>query len=136
MGTNVSPEPSTIVYLNTESANVYKSPSTGSPVLGVARRGAVLEVTRVLGSWVKVVWPDAQHGTGYVHVSMGLIALGSTPVPNRGDPDTLVSLVVPLEFRLDHFEHLLSEGIHQLLGVDRSDAADHPGAKVFLDAVN
>jgi hypothetical protein len=41
-----------------------------------------------------------------------------------------------LRLRLDHIEHLLSEGIHQLLGVDRPDAADHPGAKVFLDAVN
>jgi len=37
--------------------------------------------------------------------------------------------------RLDGIEHLLTEGAHQLLGIDWPDAADHPGAEVFLDAV-
>ena len=53
------------------SASVYKAPSTGSPVIGQARRGAVLDVTRELGSWMKVRWPEAPDGVGYVHVSMG-----------------------------------------------------------------
>src|SRR2546425_7974192 len=73
---------STVFTVNTASAPVYKSPSTGSPVIGKAPRGAVLEVTRELGSWVKVVWRDAQDGAGYVHVTMGSIARGATPVPN------------------------------------------------------
>jgi hypothetical protein len=72
--------------VNIASADVHKAPSTGSPVVGNARRGAVLEVTRELGSWVKVVWPKAQDGVGYVHVSMGSIARGSTPAPNRAAP--------------------------------------------------
>jgi SH3 domain-containing protein len=55
------------------SANVHKSPSTGSPVVGRARHGAILDVTRELGSWVKIAWPDAPDGVGFVHVSMGTI---------------------------------------------------------------
>ena len=54
-----------------ESASVHLSPSTGSLVIGRARRGMVLEVTRDLGSWVKVAWPEAKDGAGYVHVSAG-----------------------------------------------------------------
>ena len=57
--------------VTTVSANVHKAPSTGSLVIGRAERGAVLEVTRELGSWVKVSWPDAVDGVGYVHVSTG-----------------------------------------------------------------
>ena len=57
--------------VETASAGVHLAPSTGSPVIGRAQRGAVLEITRELGSWVRVAWPDAQDGMGYVHVSMG-----------------------------------------------------------------
>jgi hypothetical protein len=53
------------------SADVYKAPSTGSAVIGHAPRGTALPVTRELGSWVKVSWPRAEDGVGYVHVSMG-----------------------------------------------------------------
>jgi len=74
---------STVFTVNTASADVYKSPSTGSPVIGKAQRGAELEVTRELGSWVKVVWLDAQDGAGYLHVSTGSTAHGATPVPNQ-----------------------------------------------------
>lgn len=56
------------------SANVHKFPSMGSPVIGKAPRGAVLEVTRELGDWVKVSWPDGEDGVGYVHLSAGSIA--------------------------------------------------------------
>jgi hypothetical protein len=73
----------TTFTVNTASADVHTSPSTGSPVIAKARRGAVLDVTRELGSWVKVVWPGAQDDAGFVHVSTGLIARGSTPAPNR-----------------------------------------------------
>jgi hypothetical protein len=37
---------------------------------------------------------------------------------------------------LDHLEHLRPEGAHQLAGVDRADAADHPRAQVLLDALS
>ncbi len=64
---------STTLTVSAPTADVHKGPSTGSPVLGKARRGTVLEVTRELGSWVKVAWPEAQDGAAYVHVSMGSV---------------------------------------------------------------
>ena len=65
--------------IEVDSATVHLSPSTGSPVIGHARRGAVLEITRDLGSWLKVSWPEAKGGEGYVHVSTGSRAGGLTP---------------------------------------------------------
>src|SRR5712672_37325 len=38
--------------------------------------------------------------------------------------------------RLDRVEHLLAESSHKLFRIDRTNAADHPGAEVFLDAVD
>ena len=35
---------------------------------------------------------------------------------------------------LDHLEHLHPEDRHELAGVDRADAADHPRAQVLLNA--
>ncbi len=37
---------------------------------------------------------------------------------------------------LDDLEHGFTEGADELLRVDRPDAADHPGAKIFLDALD
>ena len=65
-----------------ESAAVYKAPSTGSPVIGNAPRGRVLQVERNLGSWVKVPWTGAEDGFAYVHVTMG--SLTNVPTPNPG----------------------------------------------------
>ena len=53
------------------SASVHKAPSIGSPVIGQAPKGLALEVTRDLGSWVKISWPDAPDAIGYIHVSTG-----------------------------------------------------------------
>lgn len=69
--------------VNVASADVHRSPSNGSPVIGKAPRGTRLEVTRELGSWVRVSWPDVQEGAGYVHVSAGSIANRSTSDPKR-----------------------------------------------------
>jgi len=68
------------------SADVYKAPSTGSPVIGHAPRGTALPVTRELGSWVKVSWPRAEDGVGYVHVSMG--SLGGNTTADMSRPVT------------------------------------------------
>src|SRR5689334_7876705 len=57
--------------VNVQSAAVRKSPSVASPIIGQAPRGAVLEVTRDIGAWLKIAWPDAADGIGYVHQSMG-----------------------------------------------------------------
>ena len=64
--------------VSVQSAAVRKGPSTGSPVVGQASRGAVLEVTRDIGAWVKVAWPEAPDGIGYVHLSMGKLSQRAT----------------------------------------------------------
>jgi hypothetical protein len=72
--------PAAELRINSQAATIYRSPSTGSPVVGTAHRGAVLPVTRELGSWVRVSWPDAADGAGYVHVSSGsLTRTGGAP---------------------------------------------------------
>jgi outer membrane protein W len=74
------------------SATIHKGPSTGSPVIGRAPRGAVLEVTRQLGSWVKVSWPEAEEGSGYVHVSKGSIGSGAV-MPRESAPRSAAAAV-------------------------------------------
>ena len=72
----------TVLTVNTASADVYKSPSTGSPIIAHAPRGTVLAVTRELGSWVKVSWPGAED-IGYVHMSMGSLGRGVPLQPSQ-----------------------------------------------------
>ena len=72
------------LIVNTPSATVYKGPSLGSPVIGQAPRGAVLEVTRELGDWVKVAWPSVPDATGYVRLTAGTLSRGSTVQPVAG----------------------------------------------------
>jgi uncharacterized protein YraI len=81
-----------VFTVNAASASVHAGPSTATPVIGSARKGAVLEVTRELGSWVRVPWPTAKDGVGYLHVSAGSIgrgvqsqSAGLTP-PRGGSP--------------------------------------------------
>jgi hypothetical protein len=61
----------TVLTVTVPSADVYKGPSTVTPVIGHVSRGTVLPVARNLGSWAKVAWPDAPDGVGYLHVTMG-----------------------------------------------------------------
>ena len=73
----------TVLTVNVPSADVHKGPSTVNPVIGHVSRGTVLPVTRNLGSWVKVVWPAAPDGVGYVHVTMGTVGpANDAPRPN------------------------------------------------------
>ena len=73
-------EPQAITALTVKTpANVHKSPTTASPIVGTASRGAVLEVTRNLGSWVQVPWAEGEKGLAYVHVSSGTIARSTAP---------------------------------------------------------
>ena len=83
---------STELTVNVSSASVHKGPSTSSPVIGQAARGARLQVTRNVGDWVKVAWPSAADGVGYVRVSVGSVSNGTasngtvapaTPLPNN-----------------------------------------------------
>lgn len=73
---------SPVLTVKVDSANVHKGPSTGSPVIGRAPRGASLEVTRNLGDWVKVAWASAPDAVGYVHLSAGTLGPHpSAPAP-------------------------------------------------------
>ena len=63
------------------SATVHKAPSVGSPVIGKAPRGTALVVTREVGDWVKVSWPSAVDGAGYVRTNAGTIARGNAAAP-------------------------------------------------------
>jgi uncharacterized protein YraI len=69
----------TVLTVTVESAEIYKAPTTASPIIGHSPRGTALVVTRELGSWVKISWPDAQDGVGYVHVTRGTV--------KHGDPE-------------------------------------------------
>ena len=76
----------TEMTINVGSANVHKAPTNTSPVLGVVGRGARLEVTREVGDWVKIYFPPAPDGIGYVRVSLGSVSNGvaskTTPTQN------------------------------------------------------
>src|SRR5688572_32431763 len=67
----------TKVTVGEASAAVHKTPSVGSPVIGNAPRGTELVVTREVGDWVKVAWPSAADGVGYVRATS--LALGTAP---------------------------------------------------------
>jgi hypothetical protein len=71
----------TVFTVTAPSADVYKGPTTVTPVVGRAPRGTVLTVSRNLGSWAKVAWPDAPDGVGYVHLTMGRLASSKPEVP-------------------------------------------------------
>ncbi len=64
-------------------AEVHKSPTVASTVVGKAQIGTVLDVRRNLGSWVEVSWPGAEGGVAFVHVNAGTIARRTTPAPVR-----------------------------------------------------
>lgn len=74
---------STKLMVSAASAPVYKSPSVGSPMIGKAQRGAALDVTREVGDWVKVTWPSAPDGVGYVRANTGSISRGAAVASAR-----------------------------------------------------
>jgi hypothetical protein len=49
-------------------------------------------------------------------------------------PDT-INLTEPVRGGLDNVEHLIAEGPHQLLGINRPHTPDHAGREVLFDAV-
>ena len=64
----------TVLTVSVPSADVYKGPSNVTPVIGHLARGTEVPVLRNLGSWVRVPWPSAPDGIGYVHVTMGRLS--------------------------------------------------------------
>ena len=63
---------------------VHKQPTTSSPVIGQAARGRSLEVTREVGDWVQVVWPEAPDRIGYVRVRLNSSSIASLSEPRPG----------------------------------------------------
>jgi hypothetical protein len=63
------------------SASIYKAPTNVSPVIGEAKQGATLVVTRDVGSWVKVAWSQAPDGVGYIRKNAGAMGALGPVVP-------------------------------------------------------
>jgi hypothetical protein len=63
-----------------------------------------------------------------------LLGPGSENTGSANRPDA-VNLAQPVRRCLDDVEHFLAEGAYQFFGIDRPNAPDHAGRKVFLDAV-
>ena len=61
----------TVLKVSVQSAEVHKGPSVATPIVGRAPHGTALTVSQNLGSWVKVPWPSAPDGVGYVHLTAG-----------------------------------------------------------------
>src|SRR5690349_21333528 len=80
-----------VFTVSVPSADIYKGPSTVTPVVGHASRGTVLPVSRNLGSWIKVTWPEGPDGVGYVHVTMGKISPASATTPAMHAPSAAAS---------------------------------------------
>ncbi len=76
----------TVLTVTVQSADVYKAPSTGAPVVGHASKGTELPVVRNVGSWMQVAWDGAPEGTGYVHTTMGRLNPGNATAPAVSTP--------------------------------------------------
>jgi hypothetical protein len=74
--------PNADMVVKATPAEVHKSPTVASPVIGKAPGGTVLEVRRNLGSWVEVAWPNTEAGIAYLHVNTGTIAPRSSAASN------------------------------------------------------
>ena len=86
----------TELTVNVSSASVHKGPTNASPVIGQVARGAKLEVTRNVGDWVKIAWPSAADGVGYVRVSIGSVSNGTASnAAAPAAPGTTKSAAVP-----------------------------------------
>ena len=81
-----------VLTVTVPSADVHKGPSTVTPVIGHVSSGTVLSVTRNLGSWAKVAWPDAPDGVAYLHVSTGRLGLRNTDARAASTPSRASSV--------------------------------------------
>lgn len=72
--------------ISVSSADVYKGPSTGTPVIGHVARGTRLPVARHLGSWLKVEWPNAPDGFAYIHITSGRLGDGTAAANPAATP--------------------------------------------------
>lgn len=114
----------TVLTVDVPSADVYKGPTTVTPVIGHVPRGTVLPISRNLGSWVKIAWPDAPDGVAYVHVTMGRLGPPSAGAPVRNvsprasSAPAPVTTTIPLRGRTSVGEQVVPRG--QLNGTPAS----------------
>jgi hypothetical protein len=107
--------------VNAEPADVHKGPSMVNPVIGKAPRGTVLEVTRELGSWVRISWPAAEDGVGYVHVSKGRISHASGPASKQAAGGTATPLAMTSARTAPESQSLAATGVQSnLTGISSS----------------
>jgi len=64
----------TVFTITFPSARIHAAPTTASRVIATTTPGRSFLVTRELGSWVAIAWPEAQYGVGYLHVSWGTLS--------------------------------------------------------------
>src|SRR4051794_13049791 len=83
---SVYAQPKPVFTIEKPTADVHNGPSTGAAIIGQAAQGMRLAVMRDLGSWVKVPWPAARDGIGYVHVSTGSLSDGTEQKPAAAQP--------------------------------------------------
>jgi hypothetical protein len=114
----------TVLTVDVPSADVYKGPTTVTPVIGHVPRGTVLPISRNLGSWVKIAWPDAPDGVAYVHVTMGRLGPPSADAPVRNvsprasSAPAPVTTTIPMRGRTSVGEQVVPRG--QLNGTPAS----------------
>jgi hypothetical protein len=106
----------TVLTVNVPSADVYKGPTNVTPVIGHVSRGTVLPISRNLGSWVKIAWPEAPDGIGYVHVTTGRIGPPSADAPVRNvsarasSAPAPVTTTIPMRGRTSVGEQIVPRG--------------------------
>jgi len=83
-----------VLTVSVPTAVVHKGPSTVTPIVGHVSRGTALPVSQNLGSWVKVSWPTAPDGVGYVHATMGRVEAGGAR-PGTGTASAPFSAPAP-----------------------------------------
>jgi hypothetical protein len=98
--------------ITTASADVYKSPSTGSPVIGRAPRGTAHPVTRELGSWVRVEWPTSPDGVGFLHITTGRVVNGATPEVVRAAAGEAVKAIPPPPSPVSAYESVITRPLN------------------------
>ncbi|MEO5739075.1 MAG: hypothetical protein ABIS29_00575 [Vicinamibacterales bacterium] len=84
--------PASELIVKAVPADVHKSPTVASPVIGKALGGTVLEIKRNLGSWVEVAWPDTEAGIAFLHVNAGTIARRSAAAASNGAQEAVAQI--------------------------------------------
>lgn len=74
------------------TADLYKSPTTASEIVGKAPRGTALPINRNLGSWFEVPWPEGPAGIAFVHVNAGRIMPRSTASVPSGAQEAIAQI--------------------------------------------